>query len=167
VIPRAGEAYVAAHQEAKVLSRGAREPHIRKTLDSTCLTRRSFRPSPQPAHASEYSSSGGSEGHLASVEVRRHAGMFARGKGLAAYVELNAPRIETYRQKKEYGNVVLLLLAVREQVDAFFDKVMVDDERVGVNRLVLLQTLLRDFSTIAHFSEIVTEGKESQSSSKQ
>jgi glycyl-tRNA synthetase beta chain len=52
---------------------------------------------------------------------------------------------------------------VREQVDAFFDKVMVmvDDERIRANRLALLQTLLREFSTVADFSEIVTEGKES------
>jgi len=46
-------------------------------------------------------------------------------------------------------------------VDAFFDKVMVmvEDEDLRANRLALLQTLLREFSTIADFSEIVTEGK--------
>ena len=45
-------------------------------------------------------------------------------------------------------------------VDKFFDKVMViaEDERVRANRLALLQTLLKEFSTIADFSEIVTEG---------
>jgi glycyl-tRNA synthetase beta subunit len=50
----------------------------------------------------------------------------------------------------------------------FFDKVMVmvDDERVRANRLALLQSLLKEFSTIADFSEIVTEGKESKESSK-
>ena len=37
---------------------------------------------------------------------------------------------------------------------------MVDDESVRANRLALLQTLLKEFSTIADFSEIVTEGKE-------
>ena len=45
--------------------------------------------------------------------------------------------------------------------------VMVDDERIRANRLALLQTLLKEFSTIADFSEIVTEGKESKESSKQ
>ena len=45
--------------------------------------------------------------------------------------------------------------------------VMVDDERIRTNRLALLQTLLKEFSTIADFSEIVTEGKESKESSKQ
>ena len=89
-------------------------------------------------------------------------------KNLAVYVEVNAPRIETHRQKKEYGDALLLLSTVREQVDAFFDKVMVmvDDERIRANRLALLQTLLREFSTVADFSEIVTEGKESTQSSR-
>jgi len=35
--------------------------------------------------------------------------------------------------------------------------VMVEDERVRANRLALLQHILHDFSTIADFSEIVTE----------
>ena len=82
-------------------------------------------------------------------------------KGLAAFLEVNAPKIEANRQKKQYGDALHLLSTVREQVDAFFDKVMVmvDDERVRANRLALLQTLLKEFTTIADFSEIVTEGK--------
>jgi glycyl-tRNA synthetase beta subunit len=36
---------------------------------------------------------------------------------------------------------------------------MVDDEALRANRLGLLQTLVREFSSIADFSEIVTEGK--------
>jgi glycyl-tRNA synthetase beta chain len=80
---------------------------------------------------------------------------------LASYLEVNAPKIEANRQKKEYGDALRLLSTVREQVDAFFDKVMVmvDDERVRANRLALLQTLLKEFTTIADFSEVVTEGK--------
>jgi glycyl-tRNA synthetase beta chain len=44
-------------------------------------------------------------------------------------------------------------------VDAFFDKVMVmvEDEKLRANRLALLRTLLKEFSTIADFSEIVTD----------
>jgi glycyl-tRNA synthetase beta chain len=82
-------------------------------------------------------------------------------KKLAAYLDVNAPKIEAHRQKKEYGDALHLLSTVREQVDAFFDKVMVmvEDERVRANRLALLQTLLKEFSTIADFSEIVVEGK--------
>ncbi len=90
-------------------------------------------------------------------------------KSLAAYVETYAPRVEVHRKKGEYGDALLLLSTARERVDAFFDKVMVmaDDEQIRANRLALLQTLLREFSTIADFSEIVTEGKESKESSKQ
>jgi glycyl-tRNA synthetase beta chain len=79
-------------------------------------------------------------------------------KNLAAYLELNTPKIEANRQKKQYGDALLLLSTAREKVDVFFDKVMVmvDNERVRANRLALLQTLLREFTTIADFSEIVT-----------
>jgi len=47
---------------------------------------------------------------------------------------------------------------LRPKVDLFFDKVLVNapDARVRQNRLTLLNTLLREFSTIADFSEIVT-----------
>ena len=45
-------------------------------------------------------------------------------------------------------------------MDKFFDKVMVmvEDEQLRANRLALLQTLVKEFTTIADFSEIVTEG---------
>jgi glycyl-tRNA synthetase beta chain len=90
-------------------------------------------------------------------------------KRLSVYVETHAPRVEAHRQKKEYQDALFLLATAREPVDAFFDKVMVmaEDKRIRANRLALLQTLLKEFSTIADFSEIVTEGKESKESSKQ
>jgi glycyl-tRNA synthetase beta chain len=80
-------------------------------------------------------------------------------KSLALFVEVNGAKVEEHRAKKEYGDALLLLSTAREPVDAFFDKVMVmaEDERVRRNRLELLRTLLKDFSTIADFSEIVTE----------
>jgi glycyl-tRNA synthetase beta chain len=81
-------------------------------------------------------------------------------KSLAAYVEANGPRVEALRKKKEYGEALKLLSTAREPVDLFFDKVMVmvPDQKLRANRLALLQTLLKEFSTIADFSEIVTEG---------
>jgi glycyl-tRNA synthetase beta chain len=87
-------------------------------------------------------------------------------KSLAVFVETYAPRVEAHRQKKEYQDALFLLSTARGPVDAFFDKVMVmvEDERIRANRLALLQTLLKEFSTIADFSEIVTEGKESKES---
>jgi glycyl-tRNA synthetase beta chain len=81
-------------------------------------------------------------------------------KNLAAYIEVNGPRVEGHRKKKEYSDALMLLSTAREPVDVFFDKVMVmvEDENLRANRLALLRTLLREFSTIADFSEIVTEG---------
>jgi glycyl-tRNA synthetase beta chain len=82
-------------------------------------------------------------------------------KNLIAYLERTSPKVEEYRSKRDYVDALKLLSTAREPLDAFFDKVMVmvDDERVRANRLALLRTLLKEFSTIADFSEIVTEGK--------
>jgi len=82
-------------------------------------------------------------------------------KELIAYLEQAGPKIADYRHRKSYLDALRLLSTAREPVDKFFDKVMVmvEDERVRANRLALLQKLLSEFSTIADFSEIVTEGK--------
>jgi glycyl-tRNA synthetase beta chain len=82
-------------------------------------------------------------------------------KKLAAYVEVNGPKVEALRKKKAYGEALMLLSTAREPVDAFFDKVMVmvDDAKLRANRLALLRTLLKEFSTIADFSEIVADNK--------
>ena len=82
-------------------------------------------------------------------------------KNLNIYMERTGERVEEYRSRKEYYDALLLLSTAREPVDAFFDKVMVmvDDKRLRANRLALLRSLLKEFSTIADFSEIVTEGK--------
>jgi glycyl-tRNA synthetase beta chain len=83
-------------------------------------------------------------------------------KALAEFIQTNAPKIEDYRREKKYSDALVLLSAARERVDGFFDKVMVmvENEKVRANRLALLETLLKEFSTIADFSEIVVEGKE-------
>jgi glycyl-tRNA synthetase beta chain len=82
-------------------------------------------------------------------------------KDLFTYLQLSGGNVEDYRKKKEYLPALQLLASAREPVDKFFDKVMVmvEDQRVRANRLALLRTLLKEFSTIADFSEIVTEGK--------
>jgi glycyl-tRNA synthetase beta chain len=82
-------------------------------------------------------------------------------KNLGSFLETNGPQIETQRKQKKYSDALRLLATAREPVDAFFDKVMVmaDDPKVRANRLALLQTLLKEFSTIADFSEIVAESK--------
>jgi glycyl-tRNA synthetase beta chain len=87
-------------------------------------------------------------------------------KQLAAQVPETAKKVEALRADREYEKALLEIAKLRPAIDHFFDKVMVmvDDPRVRANRLGLLQTLLKEFSTIADFSEIVTEGKESKQS---
>jgi len=82
-------------------------------------------------------------------------------KALFTYLQQSGPKVEQQRNKKHYLPALQLLATAREPVDKFFDKVMVmvEDQGVRANRLALLRTLLKEFSTIADFSEIVTEGK--------
>ena len=82
-------------------------------------------------------------------------------KNLIRYLEQTGATVEQHRRNKEYLPALQLLSTAREPVDRFFDKVMVmvEDQQVRANRLALLRTLLREFSTIADFAEIVTEAK--------
>jgi len=82
---------------------------------------------------------------------------------LASEIPLVAQRVEALRTDREYEPALLEIAKLRPLVDQFFDKVMVmvDEEELRAQRLALLRTILQEFSTIADFSEIVTEGKES------
>jgi glycyl-tRNA synthetase beta chain len=84
-------------------------------------------------------------------------------KSLAARLPEVAANVRQLRDQKDYLAALTEISRLRQPIDLFFDKVMVmvDDERVRSNRLALLQTLLQEFSTIADFSEIVTENKSS------
>ncbi len=84
-------------------------------------------------------------------------------KSLAARLPEVAARVRQLREQKDHIAALVEISSLRRPIDLFFDKVMVmvDDEGVRANRLALLQTLLREFSTIADFSEIVTETKSS------
>jgi len=57
-----------------------------------------------------------------------------------------------------YRPALEMIASLRPKVDLFFDKVLVNapDAKIRQNRLTLLHTLLAEFSTIADFSEIVT-----------
>jgi glycyl-tRNA synthetase beta chain len=52
------------------------------------------------------------------------------------------------------------IATLRPYVDAFFDQVMImdPDTRIRHRRLLMLQRILRTFSGIADFSEIVAQG---------
>jgi glycyl-tRNA synthetase beta chain len=93
----------------------------------------------------------------------------AAEKELALQIPRAVETVDGFRAQGDYEKALIEISKLRPAVDRFFDKVMVmvDDERVRANRLALLQSLLKEFSTIADFSEIVTEGKESKESSKQ
>ena len=82
-------------------------------------------------------------------------------RDLAEQVPQTAKKVESLRVDRNYEAALLEIAKLRPAIDYFFDKVMVmvEDARLRANRLALLQTLLKEFSTIADFSEIVTEGK--------
>jgi glycyl-tRNA synthetase beta chain len=63
-----------------------------------------------------------------------------------------------------YEGTLEAIAGMRPAVDLFFDKVLVNapDESVRRNRLTLLSRLLTEFSAIADFSEIVTQGTQTR-----
>jgi glycyl-tRNA synthetase beta chain len=67
-------------------------------------------------------------------------------------------RVEAHRAKGDYSTALEAVASLRPKVDLFFDKVLVNapDAAVRENRLTLLARMLREFSSIADFSEIVT-----------
>jgi glycyl-tRNA synthetase beta chain len=81
-------------------------------------------------------------------------------QALAARSSEVALQVSGLHAKKNYKAVLEAIATLRPEVNAFFDAVMVmaPDEAVRVNRLALLTKVLRDFSGIADFSEIVTQG---------
>jgi len=71
---------------------------------------------------------------------------------------LLAPEVAKLRQKRNYGEALGNIATLRPVVDAFFDKVMVLDPDAEVRgaHLGLIHSVLKGFSGIADFSEIVT-----------
>ena len=69
-----------------------------------------------------------------------------------------APQVARFREQRNYGEALTLIATLRPVVDAFFDKVMVldPDEKIRGAHLGLIDEVLRNFSGIADFSEIVT-----------
>ena len=84
-------------------------------------------------------------------------------KELAALIPQTVATVERLSATTDYEGALLEIAKLRPAIDKFFDQVMVmvEDDNLRANRLALLQTVVKEFSTIADFSEIVTEGKES------
>jgi glycyl-tRNA synthetase beta chain len=79
-------------------------------------------------------------------------------KALYAEAEKLAPVVEKLRARQEYREALETIAKLRPHVDLFFDKVMVmaEDEALRRNRLALIGEVLRGFSSIADFSELVS-----------
>jgi glycyl-tRNA synthetase beta chain len=82
-------------------------------------------------------------------------------KQLAVNAESTKNLFERFRAERDYLGALIQLSALRPRVDEFFDRVMVmvPEDEIRSNRLALFQKLMDDFSSIADFSEIVTEKK--------
>jgi glycyl-tRNA synthetase beta chain len=100
-------------------------------------------------------------GKAIAPEFKADAAADDAERALAQEMQRVAPRARDLSQRRDYASALAEIATIRPAVDTFFDKVMVmvEDERVRANRLALLQSLLNEFSTIADFSEIVTEKK--------
>ncbi len=104
------------------------------------------------------------------AQAKGELGMGAVADGLAAdhpaqaALKLEASRVgekvEHLRASHQYVAALESVATLRPQVDAFFEQVMVmdPDEKVRRSRLALLASIVKSFSGIADFSEIVTAG---------
>ena len=75
--------------------------------------------------------------------------LFAAGRAAAA-------RVQAEKRAGHYEQALERIAGLRKSVDRFFDEVMVmaENEAVRRNRLALLAELLREFTTVADFSEM-------------
>jgi glycyl-tRNA synthetase beta chain len=87
-----------------------------------------------------------------SIQLAPHAQQL---KDAAAFL---APQVAKLREERAYIPALTEIASLRPVVDTFFDKVMVLDPDPAVRgaHLGLIDEVLRGFSTIADFSEIVT-----------
>jgi glycyl-tRNA synthetase beta chain len=79
---------------------------------------------------------------------------------LQAKAVLVGLRVQELRQRHEYREALEEIASLRPEVDAFFEQVMVmdPDPSIREQRLRLLAMIVRSFSGIADFSEIVVAG---------
>jgi len=96
-----------------------------------------------------------------AASVPSTTGMDPAEKELWDAVPQVADSVGRLRAEKKYEEALAEISKLRKPIDVFFDKVMVmvEDEQVRRRRLYLLYKLLSEFTTIADFSEIVTERK--------
>ena len=75
--------------------------------------------------------------------------LFSAGRAAAA-------KVQTEKRAGQYEQALERIAGLRKAIDRFFDEVMVmaENEAVRKNRLALLSELLREFTTVADFSEL-------------
>lgn len=77
-------------------------------------------------------------------------------RDLYASVRQAASKVQSLKRGGRYQEALEVIASLRPAIDTFFDGVMVmaEKEAVRQNRLALLAELLREFTTVADFSEI-------------
>ena len=70
-----------------------------------------------------------------------------------------APQVEALRGQQKYPQALKRIATLRPAIDSFFDQVMVmaPEAPLRRNRLALIASVLRDFSRIADFSELIAD----------
>jgi glycyl-tRNA synthetase beta chain len=100
---------------------------------------------------------GGVDKFLAGTVDR---GLLEKGaeQQLHAAFEQVRSKVAGHKHNGAYAEALGAIASLRPAVDKFFDDVLVnaEDEKVRCNRLTFLAQLLREFSTIADFAEIVS-----------
>jgi glycyl-tRNA synthetase beta chain len=93
-----------------------------------------------------------------AVGTAESAKLSPEAQQLADAAAALVPQVAALRERRNYGEALALIATLRPTVDRFFDKVMVldPDEEVRGANLGLIEGVLRGFSGIADFSEIVT-----------
>ncbi|MFW0778237.1 MAG: glycine--tRNA ligase subunit beta [Rickettsiales bacterium] len=81
---------------------------------------------------------------------------------LAKALEANSSKIESLFKGEDFAGMMGLLAELREPVDTFFDKIMVNDDNadIRINRLRLLASIRDTMNRVADFSKIEGDSKE-------
>ena len=92
----------------------------------------------------------------AGVDVALVSYHFGGKRELFAAGREAASQVQAEKRAGHYEQALERIAGLRKAVDRFFEEVMVmsDNEAVRKNRLALLSELLREFTTVADFSEI-------------
>lgn len=75
-------------------------------------------------------------------------------KELFSEIEKKKVQVEELKPNKDYTEILLTLTSLQKPIDVFFEKVMVnvDDEKIKQNRLSLLKSINKLFTTVADIS---------------